>query len=299
MNTKFYSEMAMDQIEESNALNLVEKTSLLGGIQMSRFVLDDDFLAKRLNKGKGEYVTFDLNSPFFQNKKCDEELKKSLVKAISEISKKFVSKIPNVLVVGLGNDGLTADALGPKTVSKIKVTRHYVEEEQNHRLNAVISAISPNVLGETGIQSFDIVKGVVEKIKPELVVVVDTLCTSRLSRLYSSFQLTTAGISPASGVGARRRAFNEQSLNVPTLAIGVPLVANAREIIRDILLTYCQNENRKLNENTLNMIAFEKLKGNSIVAPKEIDLVVEECARVIADAINSSFCCKSARATLK
>lgn len=295
---RFYSDMALDSIEQSSHCDLVQKKRLSSGIVKSTINLKNSELAKKIGRKQGVYVTFDCVLPFFESVQKKDNLTKVLASAIKEMTLDFGSVKPSVLIVGLGNEGMTADSLGPKAVSKIIVTRHLFETDIKNGYRSSVSSISPNVLGETGVQSFDIVKGVVDAIKPNVVIVIDTLCTNKTKRLYSSFQLSTAGISPGSGVGEARKGFDFSTLKVPVLAIGVPLVANMREVIRDIMRKYCHNENRDLKIATLESIASEQLDGNIIVAPKEIDYVVAECADVIAEAINLAFCGRKTKVSL-
>jgi len=342
---RFYSEMAQDALERSAVFSRVEKTAVSKKIELSYINLHDFALAKSIGKKRGVYFTFDCKVDLFRDEREKKRLIKALAGAIRQTAEMLLPKSPVVLVVGLGNEGMTADALGPQTASMVSVTRHLLErsreaetlisksltninskndnskndnsrsdnsesmqkevaaapgkqnnakssgERRNHSKNgrALIAAISPNVLGETGVQSFDVVRGVCDRIKPDLVVLVDTLCTSRPERLYSSFQLTTAGISPGSGVGEKRPGFDQNSLLVPVLAIGVPLVANVGEVMKDALTDYCKRQNCALNYSYIEQIIRGKLKGNVILAPKEIDYVVTECARIIASSINQAF----------
>lgn len=295
---RFYSDMALDSFEQSRINELIEKKQLSSGIVKSSVNLKNAEMAKSIGKKQGVYVTFECTKPFFESYQSKTNLIKALSSAVKEMTLNFGSTRPSVLVVGLGNEGMTADALGPMTASKVIVTRHIIESGEGGRdYRSKVASISPNVLGETGVQSFDIVKGVVDAIKPNVVIAIDTLCTSKSKRLFSSFQLSTAGIAPASGVGETRKGFDFATLGVPILAIGVPLVANIRDMMREIMKEYCDNENRELKISTLEKIVYEKLSGNIIVAPKEIDFVVSECADVIAEAINLAFCGKRSKAT--
>jgi spore protease len=315
---RFYSEAAQDAFEKSAVLSLIKKTAVSKNIEQSYVDLRNGALADQIGKKRGVYYTFDCKENFFQNPREKKRLIKALSDAIKDVAADL-GKSPVVLVVGLGNEGMTADALGPKAAAMVAVTRHLANIGAQNSINefakaqgekqaankfgkrnaavkpaaekprALVAAISPNVPGETGVQSYDVVRGVCDRIKPDLVVLIDTLCTSKPERLYSSFQLTTAGVSPGSGVGEKRTGFDQSSLSVPVLAIGVPLVANVGEIIKQTLSDYCQKQKCAVNYSFIERITREKLKNNFILAPKEIDYVAGECAGIIAASINRAF----------
>ena len=165
-------------------------------------------------------------------------LAKELSKAILELMNfAKVKNIKKVFVVGLGNKEMMSDSLGPKVVDKIIVTRHIKEvinEGDNSDLNS-ISALATGVLGTTGIETANIVKAVTAEIKPQVVIVVDTLSTLATKRLATSFQLSNGGIVPGGGVGNSRQAINEEVLGVPVIAIGVPLVVYAHSMCNEVL----------------------------------------------------------------
>ena len=239
-----------------------------------------------LGRERGRYVTFD--APFlFGTHQCEisEMLQDLIKKEIRRLSKG--SK--NVLIVGVGNDGLTSDSLGPKTLEKVQISRSF----DGTRIGGVapnvplISKVSPNVLGNTGIESFDIVEAVVDKIKPDLLIVVDSLCARSVSRVGQSFQISTAGIQPGSGVGNRQKELSVSTLNVPVVAIGVPMVVQTFSLFNDLFADLGGGYDGLVAE------MWGELQGSGVgelvVTPKEVDYIVETCANIIAKAINTAF----------
>lgn len=218
-----------------------------------------------------------------------------------------------VLIVGLGNWNITSDSLGPKVISETVVTRHILEfgnlsaEQNNNNLRSV-SAISPGVLGITGIETFEIVKGVVDRINPSLIIVIDALASRKAHRISTTIQIADTGISPGSGVRNKRMGLTKESLGVPVIAIGMPTVIDAATLSSDaieMLLEDIKNESSKLPEeleflqklnkyNDLNLEGLinrliEPYCQNLIVTPKEIDEIIQRVSNIIATGINISL----------
>ena len=210
-------------------------------------------------------------------------------------------------MVGLGNWNITADALGPKVIRSLMVTRHlkeYVPEEIDEGIRPVC-AIAPGVLGITGIETGEIVRGLVEKIKPKLVIAIDALCSRKTERINTTIQIADTGITPGEGVGNKRRALNKETLGIPVVAIGVPTVVDAATIANDcidLILHSLKNhagEEKPLYkvldtieaEDKYSLIrgAIEPSLGNFIVAPKEVDTIIDDISKVIANGINISL----------
>ena len=208
------------------------------------------------------------------------------------------------MVIGLGNRNITADALGPLTVGSVLVTRHlleYMPEEIDSRLRSVC-AISPGVLGITGIETVEIVRGLAEHIHPSLIIAVDALCSRRMERINTTIQLTDTGIIPGAGIGNRRMSINRDSLGIPVIAIGVPTVVDAATIVSDTIDMIIENLKENAGESRpiykmLEVIAAEDkfglIKqvltphfGDFIVSPKEVDTAVSSISDIIANGIN-------------
>lgn len=212
----------------------------------------------------------------------------------------FVSHLPeyaNILLVGLGNWRATPDALGPKVIEMSLVTRHlfnYAPQELKGGMRSV-SALAPGVLGLTGIETTEIIKGVVEKIRPELIIVIDSLAARSVTRICTTIQIADTGISPGSGIGNRRAGINRESMGVPVIAIGVPTVVHVAVIGQDTINYYLEqlkaipNLQKSLNPNLVQQAinrVLEPFGGNLTVTPKEIDSLLESMAKVIAGGIS-------------
>ncbi len=223
----------------------------------------DEIAAKKYNKAPGKYVTLECDAI----KTLERAYYKRLSSAIGDVIKEISGKAKSVLVVGLGNPKLTADSLGSKVFDRLVVTRQLGDAITE------ISGICPNVMGVTGIESFDVIKGVCERIKPDLVIAVDSLSSATTGRIASAFQLCSSGITPGSGVSNHRLRLDRSSLGCNVISLGVPLVVYASTII---------------GEATDEARMSDEIRG-LIVTPKDIDLLVEECADVIAAAINGTF----------
>ncbi len=223
----------------------------------------DEIIARKYDKAPGKYVTLESGAVL----DADRTLYHRLALAIGEVMREIGGEASSVLVVGLGNPKLTADSLGSKVFDRLVVTR------EHGYAGTQISGICPNVMGVTGIESFDVIKGVVERTKPDLVVAVDSLASASTGRIASAFQLCSSGITPGSGVSNHRMRLSADSLGCRVISLGVPLVVYAGTII---------------SEAVKDAVVDDEI-GGLIVTPKDIDMLVEECADIIADAINSTY----------
>ena len=205
------------------------------------------------------------------------------------------------MIVGLGNSYATADSLGPKVANKIEVTRHikkyypqYLKENTRS-----ISAISPGVLGITGIETLEFVKGVTQTIKPDLIIAIDSLCTRNIERISTSIQISDTGIVPGAGVGNKREELSKETLGIPVIAIGVPtvvelatLVSEGIDIFIDILQEKAQSNEflNRLQETDKYEEVKESLNVddlNMIVTPKNVDELVLNMTSILERALNS------------
>lgn len=215
-----------------------------------------------------------------------------------------LKKYHTVLAVGLGNWNVTPDALGPKVVSKLVVTRHlfeYIPEKIPDTLQA-LCAVSPGVLGITGIETGEIVKGICDKVKPDVVIAIDALASRKIDRISTSIQLSDTGITPGSGIGNKRRGLNEDYIGVKVIAIGVPTVVDAATVANDTIEILCENIKKSENldkdigkalEITDNEFRYPLIKevlnpfvGDLIVTPKEVDEIIDDVSKIIANGIN-------------
>lgn len=245
------------------------------GITVTHVNIKTDEGANRIGKPIGSYITIEIDNMAFQ----DEDIKERGEKAVSEELKKLLKNqnTQSVLVVGLGNQYITPDSIGPKTVGKITVTRHITKEASlgfDFDIRPV-SAVAPGVLGITGIETGEIVKGVIEHVKPTLVIAVDALAARKISRLGTTVQLSDTGISPGSGVGNNRKELTEKTLGVPVIAIGVPMVVDATTLAMDIIRDHTQIKNELL----------EDAKG-MILTPNDVDAISNTASDIISGGIN-------------
>ncbi len=255
-----------------------------------------------IGKPIGKYITLESNSL----RKADADFKDEMSKLLA---KELLRIIPQkddikVLVVGLGNWDVTPDALGPKVVSKIFVTRHLFQmynKEGDVDLSEV-SAISPGVMGTTGLETGEVIKGIVDNSKPDLVIVVDALASRKMERVNATIQISTTGITPGSGVGNKRKALNRETLGVPVIAIGVPTVVDAATLTNDTIDKVIDAFSRqaKVGSQFYNMLrelkeeekysliteVLEPYSANIIVTPKEVDEVIVNLSQIIANGIN-------------
>ena len=285
------TDLAMEARELHPSLSgVTEESEEHEGVAVTRIALTTDDAAARLEKRKGRYVT--LDAPELSARPLDlfERVSRALSNELSRLME-GLGTCENVLVVGLGNRAITPDSLGPRVVESIYVTRHikqYMPDALPGPVRAV-SAVAPGVLGVTGVETMEIVRGVVEHCKPDLVIAVDALASRRAARISTTVQLTDAGISPGAGVGNNRTGLDRETLGVPVIAIGVPLVVFATTISQDTISliadeTGLHNDEERLKELAAKVIA-EHI-GELIVTPKEIDSIVADMTRIVADGIN-------------
>ena len=212
---------------------------------------------------KGEYITIEFKDIF------DSSLRKEIVKNLKRIFEKNNLDVNSAaLVVGLGNEKSTPDSLGPLVINDIIVTRHL--EALNLNSSRIVSAIKPGVMGETGIETKDIIKGVIDKIKPDFLIVIDSLKSESLKRLNRTIQITDTGIHPGSGVQNKREKLDKSSLGIPVIAIGVPTVCDIKTIIKEITKKDTKVE-------------------NMIVTPKDIDFVIDRMKDLLSLSINNAL----------
>ncbi len=232
--------------------------------------------SKAIGKPMGKYVTIDLSGEesgeaFEQKARCmAEELRKMLPCSLSEKS---------VLVAGLGNRSITPDAIGPQAIEQILITRHLKESlPEEFSIFSSVCAVAPGVLGTTGLESAEFVRGLVEKVKPSCLIVIDALVSRRMQRLCRTVQLSDTGLVPGSGIGNHRKALNEETLHLPVLSVGVPTVIDAATLAADLL----EGSGVEDAESVLP----SPLQSGVIVTTKEIDAQVRELSKLVAYGIN-------------
>ena len=265
----------------------------------------DEQGSKIMNKGIGKYITLESNLMKFDDDESREEVINYLKDELIEILGTDKSK--KTLVIGLGNWNITSDALGPKTVSKTLVTRHIFKNYNKDYDDdfTEVAGLSPGVMGITGIETSEIVKSIVDRIKPDRVIAIDALASRKMERVNTTIQISTAGISPGGGVGNKRKALNKEYLGVDVIAIGVPTVVDAATLTSDVLDMAIDNlinqsdgigdfysmlkqlkEEEKYNLIKESLDPYDK---NLIVTPKDIDDTIENLSIIISEGLNRSL----------
>lgn len=247
--------------------------------------------AKTMRKPMGTYITMEMANLVLPDEEYHEQVAEELAKYIGNILK--LEKCDySALVVGLGNRDVTPDALGPQTVEQLHVTRHIVKEygkyamceEQAH----MVSAIAPGVMAQTGMESYEIIKGIVEMTKPDVVFVIDALAARNTKRLNRTIQIADTGIHPGSGVGNHRNEISKETLGVPVIAVGVPTVVDAATIVRDTMENLVANLDDDNKYEMIQDLIAPHLYG-MFVTPKDIDESIDRIAATIALGLNILF----------
>lgn len=234
--------------------------------------------AKIRRLSAGRYISVESDSVAHGDKAKYTDIAIRLAGCIREVLPKGCK---DYLVVGLGNATLTADSLGSKVLDRLIVTRHLKSVGDKMRKGmSKVCILRPGVLGATGVESFDIIKSVVDRLNPKCVIVVDSLAAAEYGRLATIFQVSDAGLTPGSGVGNRRHELSRETLGCPVVTIGVPLVVYASTIVAGIIDRISDKCKEEMHESITDSLV------NHIVTPKDIDFIVSECADVAALALN-------------
>lgn len=269
-------------------------------IKVSRVKVVNKNGEEALAKPIGDYITIDIKKLKIATDEDIGGAAQVLTKELKILLEKHVQSKDDILVVGLGNIYVTPDSLGPKVINEIDVTRHILTYMPNvlSEDTRPVSAVSPGVLGTTGIETLEIIKGIVENIKPKLLIVIDALASRSIERISSTIQLADTGITPGAGVGNTRKDLSMETLGIPVIALGIPTVVEAATIAADSLDLFINKlqENAESNE-FLNKFQEEDKYAmikevlapedfNFIVTPKEIDDLIENMKDVVARGIN-------------
>lgn len=257
----------------------VETQQYADGIDITRIKITDENGSKVLQKPLGNYITLEVQDVV----DGEEERKEQASRAVADELKRLIRfhKQLKVLIIGLGNDKVTPDALGPYTVSKVKVTRHYfllfdpAEEDEM----SCVSGFIPGVMGSTGMETADLIKSAAKIAKPEIIIAIDSLAARNVTRISSTIQISDTGISPGAGTGNMRKQLNEKTLGIKVIAIGVPTVIDSKTLILDNLYGFLKDPDgaeQYLDENGVPLI----------VTTTEVDQVIKDFSDIIANGIN-------------
>lgn len=289
----------------SNEIDGIESTKeeINENIKVERVKIINEDGEKAIGKPVGNYITIDVKKLKIAQEEEIQKAAETLSNELKKIIDAHIDKQGEVLVVGLGNIYVTPDSLGPKVINEIEVTRHiinylpqYVEEGTR-----MVSAISPGVLGTTGIETVEILKGIVDNINPKLVIVIDALASRSIERISSTVQISDTGIVPGAGVGNTRSEISQKTLGVPVVAIGIPTVVETAVLVNDCLDLFIEKlQNEAKSNDYLNQLKeednYEEIKEvlipkdyNLIVTPKEIDDLIENMKDIVAQGINQSL----------
>lgn len=283
------TDLACERMRADTSLPGVDYTEEKeGDTVISRLVIDSDEGEEAIGKPRGSYVTVSF-PPLWE---LDEKRISHLSHRLAELILEFVARIfpspTSVLVAGLGNRAITADAIGPESVSRMIATRHLSSEDPElfaRFADCELSLLAPGVLGETGIEAAELVASASRTVGAGLVVVIDALAARATERLAATVQLSDTGIRPGSGIRNARRALDADLLGVPCLAIGVPTVVGSATLVHDAF------ERAGIGEEKIPEEVEKVLHGGRsfFVSPREIDLVTERAARLLGDAVNLAF----------
>lgn len=242
-----------------------------------------------MGKPVGNYIT--LEAP--KMAEADESYHREISGKLMEVLEGCLTEKEDgqsILIIGLGNRNVTPDALGPLVVEHLDITRHLVKEYGKYALGGeadrLVSAVVPGVMGQTGMETVEIVRGIVEETEPDFVIAIDALAARSVRRLNRTIQIADTGIAPGSGVGNHRNAITEETVGVPVIAIGVPTVVDAATIVGDSIEEYvakCRDEGMRENKEHL----IPPYLYGMFVTPKDIDETMERTSYTISEALNA------------
>ena len=309
------TDLALDARDMAHAANqgqpipgIEQEFTHENGIRVTKINILNEEGSKSLGKLMGHYITIEV--PALREK--DSQLQDRVATKLAQEFEQFLRQVgipknAKALIIGLGNSNVTPDALGPLVVDNIMVTRHYFElvpEDVSPGYRAV-SAVAPGVLGTTGIESSDIVQGIVDKSNPDFIIAIDALASRSLDRVNTTIQIADTGIHPGSGIGNKRKGLTKEQLGIPVIAIGVPTVVYASTIVNNafdlmqkhfsgqtsntgqilgLLDNINEDERLQLVKEVLNPVGHDLL-----VTPKEIDQFIEDIANIIASGLNAAL----------
>lgn len=294
---EIYEEQNKGKIPGVEVRDYVEKD-----IKVTEVSVLDDIGERVMNKPKGKYITLEIPEVTTYDQEGLEEISKVFAKVLSTLVK--LDESMTAMVVGLGNWNITPDALGPRVVEKIMVTRHLKQliPDQIDEGIRPVCALAPGVLGLTGMETGEIIKAVSEKIKPNLIICIDALASRRLERVNRTIQIGNTGISPGSGIGNKRMEISERALGIPVIAIGVPTVVDAATIANDSIdmvldemirgathggkfYSMLKSIDRTEKERMIQEL-LRPYVGSLVVTPKDVDMVIDSVSKVLSSGIN-------------
>ena len=288
---------------EIPGVEITGKTLEEGEINITRVRILNEQGESQMGKPKGDYITIECPGIKQNNPSLHEKVIDILAQSIGSLLPECKERPLNVLVIGLGNRFATPDTLGPKVANQVFVTRHIalkapelIEDDVAH-----LSSFAPSVMGLTGIETAEIIRGVAENVKPDCIIAIDALAARHVSRINSTIQISDTGISPGAGVGNKRKELNEATIGCKVIAIGVPTVVDTATLVSDTLSQIIKLMVKQAEHSPI----FDMLSGVSeqdhyqlvkeslgeeikelFVTPKEIDEIIEYLSSIISNGIN-------------
>lgn len=263
-----------DQVE-IRGVTFEEQYDEKRNVTITKVKIETENGAKSIGKPIGNYLTLEAPDMVVPDEDSHREVSEVLAEQLRAIMDQSVK---SVLVVGLGNREVTPDALGPEVIGNLYITRHILREYGDYAFPdkkvAAISGIVPGVMAQTGMETLEIIKGIIRETKPQMVIAIDALAARSVKRLGRTIQVADTGINPGSGVGNHRKGLSKETLGVPVIGIGVPLVVDAATIVYDV----CQDVD-KIPAGIVGMF----------VTPKNIDEMVKNLSFTISEALNMAF----------
>lgn len=308
------TDLALEAVEMATELNAAPLAGVDkditedNGITITRLHVQTHEGSQAIGKMIGRYITIEVPELRNGDTKLQDRVATHMAKEFEQfLARLNIAKDAKILIVGLGNWNVTPDALGPIVVENVMVTRHFFELMPNDVAPGYrpVSAVSPGVLGITGIESSEIVKGIVDQSGPDLVIAIDALASKSIERVNTTIQIADTGIHPGSGIGNKRKGLTFENLGVPTIAIGVPTVVFASTIVNntiDMMRNHLEKQNgdndkifgllNQMSEQERLMFVKEVLEPvghNLLVTPKEIDEFIEDIGNIIASGLNAAL----------
>ena len=271
------TDLIVDIIDNNSNIN--KETDNYEGVKITRVEVEKD-MEEELNKKKGTYITIEFDD--VTNYEDREKIGKCFENEIKKLLNKLnIKDDDDCLIIGLGNEKSTPDALGPLSIKNILVTRHLFILNTNHKEGIrCVSAVIPDVMGNTGIETSDIIKSIANTIKPKFIITIDALASSSINRLNKTIQMTDTGIHPGSGIGNSRKEINKDTIGVPVIAIGVPTVVESSIIVNDTIKYLLKHISYIKNNFSKSKLTYTKF-GNYLDKIKNSDLSQEEKKEIL------------------
>ncbi len=273
----YRTDLAMEARQAQPGTNAQTEEEQRNGCRIERMQVNGE-TAKLLGKAQGQYITIEV--PAISDHIDGEN---RYIEVVSEELRRVVPQEGLILVAGLGNREITADALGPRAAGQVLATRHIVGELERilgEKEIRPVAVVSPDVLGNTGMESLEVLHGLTEQLKASAVIAVDALASRSVGRLGCTVQISDAGIAPGSGIGNRRPKIDRDTLGIPVIGVGIPTVVEAMTLAMDLVGNHKAQEIRE---------QVEPRGAGMVVTPREIDLLIERSARLVGMSINRAL----------